>query len=483
MPPAKSAPRKALYQALADELQGAIDDGRLAAGTRLPSVRESATSRRLSINTVLAAYRQLEAHGWIEARPQAGYFVRARLAAPASGPASTTPPTARHAESAVLDRIARMVAAQSDPDVIDLSLACPKSSDFYPGKALARLVAEHARRQPALLTDYAFPPGPLRLRAAIARQAVELGMVLQADDILLTNGCMEALQLALRAVTRPGDTIAVESPTYFNLISLAEHLGLRTIEVPTHPGRGLSLEALELLLADGRVQAVVAMPSIHNPLGTSMPVEAKRALAALAAQYRVPVIEDALYAELQYATPLPPTVKAFDAEGWIILCTSYSKTLAPGLRVGWMHAGRFKERVAALKFSASIAQPAFFAEVIATFLDSGGYAAHLRRLRRINATYVERLRGLIETAFPAGTRATEPGGGFIVWVELPAACDANRLCDDALARGITITPGTLFSPSGRHRHHVRLSACHHFTDRYIHALMTLGELAQRQLDA
>ena len=483
MPPAKSAPRKALYQALADELQGAIDDGRLAAGTRLPSVRESATSRRLSINTVLAAYRQLEAHGWIEARPQAGYFVRARLAAPASGLASTTPPTARHAESAVLDRIARMVAAQSDPDVIDLSLACPKSSDFYPGKALARLVAEHARRQPALLTDYAFPPGPLRLRAAIARQAVELGMVLQADDILLTNGCMEALQLALRAVTRPGDTIAVESPTYFNLISLAEHLGLRTIEVPTHPGRGISLEALELLLADGRVQAVVAMPSIHNPLGTSMPVEAKRALAALAAQYRVPVIEDALYAELQYATPLPPTVKAFDAEGWIILCTSYSKTLAPGLRVGWMHAGRFKERVAALKFSASIAQPAFFAEVIAAFLDSGGYAAHLRRLRRINATYVERLRGLIETAFPAGTRATEPGGGFIVWVELPAAGDANRLCDDALARGITITPGTLFSPSGRHRHHVRLSACHHFTDRYIHALMTLGELAQRQLDA
>ena len=483
MPPAKSAPRKALYQALADELQGAIDDGRLAAGTRLPSVRESATSRRLSINTVLAAYRQLEAHGWIEARPQAGYFVRARLAAPASGPASTTPPTARHAESAVLDRIARMVAAQSDPDVIDLSLACPKSSDFYPGKALTRLVAEHARRQPALLTDYAFPPGPLRLRAAIARQAVELGMVLQADDILLTNGCMEALQLALRAVTRPGDTIAVESPTYFNLISLAEHLGLRTIEVPTHPGRGISLEALELLLADGRVQAVVAMPSIHNPLGTSMPVEAKRALAALAAQYRVPVIEDALYAELQYATPLPPTVKAFDAEGWIILCTSYSKTLAPGLRVGWMHAGRVKERVAALKLSASIAQPAFFAEVIATFLDSGGYAAHLRRLRRINATYVERLRGLIETAFPAGTRATEPGGGFIVWVELPAAGDANRLCDDALARGITITPGTLFSPSGRHRHHVRLSACHHFTDRYIHALMTLGELAQRQLDA
>ena len=482
MPTAEATPRKALYQTLAEDLRNAIDDGRLAASTRLPSVRECATSRRLSINTVLAAYRQLEAHGWIEARPQAGYFVRARLAAPAVLPTPQTPPAARHAESAVLDRIARMVAAQSDPKVIDLSLACPKSSDFYPAKPLARLVAEHARHKPGLLTEYPFPPGPLRLREAIARQATDLGMQLLADDILLTNGCMEALQLALRAVTRPGDTIAVESPTYFNLISLAEHLGLRTIEVPTHPNRGLSLEALELLLAEGRVQAVVAMPSIHNPLGTSMSVEAKRTLAGLAAQYRVPVIEDALYAELQYATPLPPTVKAFDTDGWVILCTSYSKTLAPGLRIGWMQAGRFKERVAALKFSASISQPAFLAEVIGAFLESGGYAAHLRRLRRINATYVERLRGLIESGFPAGTRATEPGGGFIVWVELPAACDANRLCDDALARGITITPGTLFSPSGRHRHHVRLSACHHFTDRYVHALMTLGELAQRQLE-
>ena len=241
MPTAEATPRKALYQTLAEDLRNAIDDARLAASTRLPSVRECATSRRLSINTVLAAYRQLEAHGWIEARPQAGYFVRARLAAPAVLPTPPTPPAARHAESAVLDRIARMVAAQSDPKVIDLSLACPKSSDFYPGKQLNRLVADTARRKPALLTDYSLPPGPLLLRREICRHAHDLGMTLAPEDIILTNGCMEALQLALRGVTRPGDTIALESPTYFNLISLAEHLGLRTIEVSTHPGQGMSL--------------------------------------------------------------------------------------------------------------------------------------------------------------------------------------------------------------------------------------------------
>ena len=471
----------ALYQSLADELAAAIGDGRLAAGSRLPSVRETAASRALSINTVLAAYRQLEARGQVEARPQSGYFVRSRLPSPPPPSLSRRPVKARSAAVAVLDRISAVVAAQADPLTIDLSLACPKSRAFYPGKALSRLVADHARRRPELLTDYSLPPGPLLLRREICRHAHDLGMTLAADDIILTNGCMEALQLALRGVTAAGDTIAIESPTYFNLISLAEHLGLRTIEVPTHPEHGMSLDVLELLLSEKRVQAVVTMPSVHNPLGTSAPVAAKKRLAALAQTWRVPVIEDALYAELQYATPLQPTVKSFDGDGWVIICTSYTKTLAPGFRVGWMEAGRFSRKIAALKFSASLAQPAFFGEVLGAYLETGAYVQHLRRLRRLYAAQVDRLRGLIDAGFPAGTRATEPTGGFLLWVELPERCDTNQLCDDALARGITITPGSLFSPSGRHERHIRLSGCYNFSDRHVHALMTLGELAQAQL--
>ena len=471
-----------LYQTLAEELRGAIGDGRLPAGSRLPSVRETARQRSLSINTVLTAYRQLEARGQVEARPQSGYFVRSRLASPPPPPPPLEPAQARPAEAVVLDRIMTVVAAQSNPETIDLSLACPKSSDFYPGKALSRLVASYARRRPELLTDYSLPPGPILLRREICRHAHDLGMTLAPADIILTNGCMEALQLALRCFTRPGDAIAIESPTYFNLILLAEHLGLRTIEVPTHPDQGMSLDALELLLSEQRVTAVVTMPSVHNPLGTSMPVAAKQRLAALAQTYRVPVIEDALYAELQYATPLQPTVKAFDSDGWVIVCTSYTKTLAPGFRVGWMEAGRFQRQIATLKFSASLAQPAFLGEVLGAFLESGGYAKHLRRLRRINAAQVDRLRGLIDSDFPSGTRATEPTGGFLVWVELPVGCDGNRLCDDALRHAITITPGSLFSPSGHHNRHICLSGAHHFTDRHIHALLTLGELAKKQLE-
>ena len=470
-----------LYQSLALELRHAMTDGRLASGERLPSVREAAKSRGLSINTVLAAYRQLEAHGLIEARPQSGYFVRSRLptpAAPRFAPASTM---AKSAEAEVLDQISRVVAAQASPDTIDLSLACPKGSTFYPGERLGRLVSDLARRRPELLSDYSLPPGSLLLRREICRHAQDLAMTLAPEDIILTNGCMEALQFALRTVTRPGDTIALESPTYFNLIPLAERLGLKTIEVPTHPDTGMSLDALELLLSEKRVQAVVAMPNVHNPLGTSMPVEGKRRLAELANEYRVPVIEDALYAELQYATPLQPAAKAFDRDGWVIVCASYTKTLAPGFRIGWMEGGRFRRELNDLKFCSSVAQPALLCEALGVFLESGGYAQHLRRLRRTYAGQVERLRGLIDSAFPAGTQATRPTGGFLLWVQLPAGCDSNRLFDTALARGISITPGQLFSPAGRYTRHLRLSGCYPFSDRHVHALMTLGELATRQL--
>lgn len=469
-----------LYQSLADELRSAMNDGRLPPGSRLPSVRETARSRGLSINTVIAAYRQLEARGLLEARPQSGHFVRSRL----PSPPQRMPGRSAHAapaETAVLDRITTVIAAQADPETIDLSLACPRDSDAYPGRALARLIADCVRRRPALLTDYSLPPGPLRLRREICRHARDLGMDLVPEDVILTNGCMEALQLALRGVTRPGDTIALESPTYFNLIPLANQLGLKTIELPTHPGRGLSLDALELLMSEQRVQAVIAMPNVHNPLGTSMPVAAKERLAALVNEYRVPLIEDALYTELQYATPLQPAVKAFDRDGWVIACASYTKTLAPGFRLGWIEAGRFQQRIAELKFCSSVAQPALLGEALGAFLESGGYAQHLRRLRRSNAADVDRLRGLVDQAFPAGTLATEPTGGFLVWVELPEGCDTNRLFDAALRRGISITPGSLFAPSGRHTRHLRLSACHAFSERHLHALFTLGELARQQL--
>jgi len=215
-------------------------------------------------------------------------------------------------------------------------------------------------------------------------------MTLDPDAIILTHGCMEALQLALRAVTQPGNTVGLETPTYFSLLPLLTSLGLQVIEIPTDPNLGLSVDAVEALLAAGALHAIVAMPTVQNPLGSTMPLAAKQRLAALVNRYQVPLIEDALYAELQFNSPLSPTVKSMDENGWVIICSSYTKTLAPDYRIGWVEGGRFGDEIKRLKFSSSISESLLLSEAVAMLLESGGYDHHLRTLRQRYATQVAR---------------------------------------------------------------------------------------------
>ncbi|WP_028456478.1 aminotransferase-like domain-containing protein [Chitinilyticum litopenaei] len=467
-----------LYSQLVEDIAAAIACGSLAAGSRLPSVRRCAAERGISFNTVTMAYRQLEDRGLIEARPQSGYFVKSALGQPAQplrhSPATITP--TRESEQLV----AMVLAAQAHGDHVNLALACPDGEHFYPADKLARLTAGLLRRQPGLVGRYALPPGPGRLPQQIARRGLALGMHLPPDDILITHGAMEALQLALRAVTQPGDTVGVESPTYFNLYPLLVSLGLKVLEIPTHPQTGLSLDALELLLAEKRLAAILAMPTVQNPLGCTMPLDAKRRLAELLRQYEVPLIEDALYAELQFGEALSPTVQSFDRDGWVMICASYTKTLAPDYRIGWLYAGRFAARVRELKFASSIAESALLSEAVGLFLEAGHYDSHLRGLRRRYAQNIDRMRGLIAAHFPAGTTATQPAGGFLLWLELPPQVDALTLFHAALAEKIVVTPGNLYSSGSRYRHCLRISCCHEMNERFVAALRRLGELAQAQ---
>lgn len=476
------APRSSdpLYLSLAAELRSAMEEGRLAPGARLPSIREASLQRNLSLNTVMAAYRLLETRGLVEARPQAGYFVKPRLAT-TQEPSLFQSAQAQDTDLAVLDQISAVITAQALPGYVDLSLACPQLGSWYPGEKLGRIVSRLLQHRPELLTGYSLPPGSRLLREQIARHGKNLGMQLEPGHIVFTNGCMEALQLALRSVTRPGDTVGIESPTYFSLMPLFAELGLKAQEIPTHPETGLALDALELLLSEKRLAAVMAMPNVHNPLGTIMPLAAKKRLAELVNQFQVPLIEDAIYAELQFRAPLEPAVRAFDRNGWVMVCSSFSKTLAPGFRLGWVDGGRFHRDLANLKFTSSVAQPALLSEAVGVFLEGAGYEAHLRHLRRAYAIQMDRLRGLVAEFLPSGTRATAPAGGYLLWVELPEGCSAMRLFQDALAANITITPGGLFAPSGRYDRCIRLSACYSLDGPFSGALATLGNLAKAQL--
>lgn len=469
-----------LYQQLADRFIDSIRGGTLKIGDKLPSVRRTAHGRQMSINTVLTAYRNLEDRGFIEARPQSGYYVCAKLPDVLKIPMPATAVSSPKTE--VLDLIDLVFAAQQDPQFINVSLACPQGGEFYPEKKLARILNQLVRRQPGIIGTYSLPPGSLRLREQISRRALLLGMSIRPDEVILTHGCMDALQLSLRTVTKPGDCIGLESPTYFYMISLIASLGLNAIEIPTDPQKGVSVEAVEILLKEGKIDALLLMPNVQNPLGCSMSVEEKKRLAVLVNHYQIPLIEDGLYAELTFNGGISPSVKSFDRDGWVIFCTSFTKTLAPDFRIGWMSGGRFNQRLRRIKSLSSMCEPAVLTETLGVFLESGGYDQHLRTLRKRYAFQVQEARGLIARHFPEGTRATQPCGGFVIWVELPEGVNGVELFHAALAEHISLNPGVLFSPNGRYSNAFRLSCCYPFNERYSWAIKRVGELAEEMLN-
>lgn len=400
-----------------------------------------------------------------------------RASLPALKTASTLSNRIEKPANDVLALIDTVFAAQQNTAFTNLSFACPQSTDFYPTSKLKRILSAQLRRKPDLVGQYALPPGSLRLRQQISRRSMILGMLLEPNDITLTHGCMEALQLALRVTTKPGDCVGLESPTYFYLLPLLASLGLKALEIPTDSHQGLSLDALEILLQEKRLNAVIAMPTVQNPLGFTMPLAAKKRLAHLMNDYQVPLIEDGLYAELQFGKTLSPAVKAFDREGWVLFCSSFTKTVAPDFRVGWIVGGRFDEPLRKLKAVSSMAESQLLSETLATFLETGGYDHHLRSLRKRYATHVEEARALIAQHFPRGTKATQPSGGFVFWVEFPPTVDCVTLFHQLQEEQICLTPGTLYSPSGRYRNGLRLSCCYLFNARYTQALARVGAKA------
>lgn len=462
-----------LYQSLADEMADAIHTGRLPAGSRLPSLRALAGQRQLSLNTVIAAYRQLEDAGLVTPQPKAGFVVSPRLAEPTrslrQAPSLATTQTQQL-------MMARVLHAQRQPGVVDLAFAGPRGARFYPGARLARSTAQVLRRS-GMVETYARPNGAGTLLEQIVRRGPRMGLHTSAERLILTHGAMEALQLGLRAVTRPGDSVGIEAPSYFNLYPLLANLGLKAIELPTDPRQGLDVDAVAAQLEQGALAAIVAMPSVHNPLGCTMPVAAKQRLAALVNRYRVPLLEDAVYAELQYQEPLAPLVKSFDEDGWVMVCSSFSKTLAPDYRIGWLDGGRFAADIQLLKFQSTGAESRLLGEAVGAFLAAGSYEHHLRSMRRLYSDQVRRVRSLVAQHFPAGTLATQPTGGFLLWVELPRGIDTGVLFEQALAHGVVFMPGQVYSRGARYRHCLRLSCCQELDATYVAAIATVGRLA------
>lgn len=467
-----------LYMNLAELLGARIEQGLYRPGERLPSVRALSLEHGVSLSTVQQAYRQLEEAGLVSPRPKSGYFVAEHLSVPALPAISR--PAQRPVDISQWEQVLELVRANPRPDVIQLGRGMP-DIESPTLKPLLRSLAQLSRRldMPGLYYDNIH--GNLGLREQIARLALDSGCTLAAGDLVVTTGCHEALSTSIRAVCEPGDIVAVDSPSFHGAMQTLKGFGMKALEIPTDPVTGISLEALELALEQWPIKLIQITPNCNNPLGYIMPEARKKALLTLAQRYDVAIIEDDVYGDLAYTYPRPRTLKSFDEDGRVLLCSSFSKTLAPGLRVGWVAPGRYLERVLHMKYistGSTACQPQL---AIADFIAEGHYQPHLRRVRAQYQRARDQMSDWVTRYFPPGTRASRPQGGFMLWVELPERFDTLRLNRALLDQGVQIAVGSIFSASGKYRHCLRMNFAARATPQIEAAVRKVGETACRLL--
>ncbi|WP_323117902.1 aminotransferase-like domain-containing protein [Burkholderia alba] len=470
-----------LYERLAEHYRRIIAAGTLVPGDRMPSVRALMDQHDVSLSTALQTFRRLEDTGWLTAKPRSGYFVRrpaaAKLAALHEPEVPALPPEAHYV--GLHERVSRVIElGHAHPGALNLGGATATAA-LYPSARLQALAIRTLRQRPTLLTEAGQDAGAIEYRQAAARRALSFGVAVSPDEVLATSGGVDAVNLALRAVARPGDTIAIESPAFFGLLQILESLGLRALEIPASPTTGLSLEALEIALsAYDTIKALVVVPNLQNPLGSIMPDERKAALVKLCARHGVAIIEDDPYRELVDEADAARPIKAWDRDGGVIYCPSFNKVLAPGMRLGWMAAGRWHARARMLKFAQSRHNEALPQAVAADFLGSGAFDRHLRQLRERLRVQREQTVDAIARHFPDETRLNAPPGGLLLWVALPEGARSEALFHAALAEGIRVAPGAIFSNSDRFDAFVRLSCPRPFDQTMDAAFRTLGRLVR-----
>ncbi|WP_049631287.1 GntR family transcriptional regulator MpaR [Cellvibrio sp. pealriver] len=463
-----------LYEKLADEIAALIRAGVLTANEKVPSVRSASRTYDVSPATVFEAYYLLESRGFIQARSRSGYFVCAQankdLAEPEMCPqlTETTPVDVSELVFSVLGSI-------KDPDIIPLGSAFP-SPDLFPLARLARSMNKSLQQMPAnrILTD--ITSGNPHLRRQIALRYRVNGVMHAPEELVITNGALEALNLCLQVVTQPGDLVAIETPTFYAALQILERLQLKAVEIPVHPRDGIHLQTLEDSLQRLPIKACWLMSHFHNPLGASMSDEKKQTLCELLHRHQVPLIEDDVYAELYFGVTPPKPIKQFDRSGLVMHCGSFSKNLAPGYRVGWVSAGRYAEPIQRLKLMTTISPSVPAQAALADYLQQGGYDRHLRKLRNSLEQQQQCMLNAIATYFPKDTRVTRPTGGYFLWVELPEQVDSLQLFSMALAQGISIAPGPIFSATRRFRNCIRLNYGYAWNKEMDDAFATLGKL-------
>lgn len=462
------------YIEVAERIETLIEKKVFKIGDKLLSVRALSKEQGISLSTAFQAYYLLESKGLVEARPQSGYYVKRSPEHSLELPSVSEPPDDALPVS-VDDMINSVYVDLNSKSLTNFSMAAPAYS-LLPIAKLNKAVTHVLRASPTSCLHYEHIQGNVELRKQIAKQAFNWGGSPSENDIVVTAGCVEALSLCIKAITKPGDAVALESPTYFALFQVMESHGLKVVEIPTDPITGIDIDYLAQAIPKFDIKACLVVNNFNNPLGSCMPDDKKKYLVDMLAKKEIPLIEDDIYGELYFGKTRPKTCKSFDRKGLVLHCASFSKSLAPGYRIGWAIPGKFKERVIRLKRMHTVSTNTLTQAAVADFLSKGRYELHLRHLRKALHTQCLRYMQAVVEYFPEDIRITRPQGGFALWVEMNKKINAYKLHKRALRHNIGIAPGQIFSSHGDFENCFRISYGEPWSSKIDDGLKTLGKL-------
>ncbi len=465
---------KHLYLKIADLIELQIQNGVLTSGDKLPSIRRICKENNVSMSTAQLAYSTLIDKSLIESRSKSGYYVSSWLNKSLDLP-QTSNPSLDYDGKTDDDLVAKVFDSQRDTKTTRLSYGAP-ANEFLPISQLNKAIIQSMKDLNGSGTEKGKVAGNENLRKYIARKSYNMGASLTGNDIVTTAGCLNATAYCLMALTNKGDTIVVESPVFFGLLQLFQSLGLNVLELPTNAKTGIEIDALKKVLSTKKIKVCVLVSNFSNPLGSCMPVEHKQEVVKLMSHYHIPLIEDDIYGDLYFGDSRPQTCKSFDEEGLVLWCSSVSKTLAPGYRVGWVAPGKFKEDIIRLKMIHANSSPTLTEQAITIFFETGRYESYLRKLRRVlHANSLQYSRALAEY-FPEGTKISRPQGSLYLWVELRKEFNTVELFEKALKHNISIAPGRIFTLQNHFNNCMRLSYGIPWSDRLDSRLKLLAKL-------
>ncbi|MFT5675945.1 MAG: DNA-binding transcriptional MocR family regulator [Paraglaciecola sp.] len=452
-------------------------NGTIQAGEKLPSLRSLATKLSISVPTVKQAYIELEQQGLIYAREKSGYYLKS------SSLESSVPKKARlpikPTQVTRQQLIEQVYKGIHQSGHLPLGVANPVAA-LPASKALNRTM----RRTMSLAGDKALNYGPMNgfepLRRQLAIRYLDFGMQISPEEIVITNGAQEALNIALQSVAKRGDIIAVESPCYFGILELIENLGMLALEIPLSAETGLTVCDVEKAIDRHMVKACVFSSTVANPLGCLLADTTKKSIVELLESKNIPLIEDDVYGDLYFNDKRGIPAQHFSRIGLVLTCSSFSKTVAPSYRVGWVLSSTYNNHAKRIKRAMSCSSSLMNQWTLYEFIRAGEYDRYVKQLRQVLQTNKERMVSLVRQYFPGSVRVTDPKGGTVLWIELAKHVDGNKVFQEALSQGISVAPGTLFSPSNRYQHCIRLSYGLPWSDRVEKGIKTLSEIYRKE---